>query len=288
MKAPSTTLYGILAREAPVGVLFRRGPKSHFRLIKWNLEDDTFEAGHSFKGRIYERRCDLSPGGTLLIYFAAKYKEPLRSWTAVSKPPWLTALALWPKGNGWNGGGLFLDSHSIHLNHPPLKATPHPDFVAGCRKIRVTSLADCRGEDDTVWQPLLERGGWRQIQRGVWGEFGKDPAFSWKAKQPETWRKAHPGKKLVLEMRILGIDHYGGRWYYIQYRVLDTSLSELLDLGIIDWAEWDPKGDLVYTKGGLLMRQSFSGDLLPPPKQLADFSGMGVQFTEAPAAARRL
>jgi hypothetical protein len=29
------------------------------------------------------------------------------AWTAVSKPPWLTALGLCPKGNCWDGGGLF-------------------------------------------------------------------------------------------------------------------------------------------------------------------------------------
>jgi hypothetical protein len=42
-------------------------------LIKWHLKSDTFEIGQWFKGRIYERRCDLSPSGELLAYFAAKY-----------------------------------------------------------------------------------------------------------------------------------------------------------------------------------------------------------------------
>src|SRR5262249_25498999 len=51
------------------------------------------------QGRIYERRCDLTPAGDRLVYFAASFRQPLHSWTAISRPPYLTALALWPKGD---------------------------------------------------------------------------------------------------------------------------------------------------------------------------------------------
>ena len=93
----------ILARDAPVGVIFRRGPTNWTQVIRWNTATDTFDAGQWFKGRIYERRCDLSPSGEKLIYFAAKHhlaRNPdpsyRSSWTAISKIPYLTALALWP------------------------------------------------------------------------------------------------------------------------------------------------------------------------------------------------
>ena len=122
MRAKSTTpparLWVLLARREPAGVIFRRGPTKQVLLIKWNFRrKDSFEFGQWFKGRIYERRCDLSPGGDLLIYFAAKQKPPMYSWTAISKPPWFTALALWPKGDCWNGGGWFVDDRKIRLNH---------------------------------------------------------------------------------------------------------------------------------------------------------------------------
>src|SRR5688572_31305259 len=47
----------------------------------------------------------LSPDGEHLIYFAANYAEhhPLQTWTAVSRPPYFTALALRQKGNAWGG-----------------------------------------------------------------------------------------------------------------------------------------------------------------------------------------
>jgi hypothetical protein len=109
--------YAILARRAPLAVVFRRGPSKSVLLIKWNTLNDKIELGQWFKGRIYERRCDLSPEGDLLLYFAANYRKPFYSWSAISRPPFLTALALWPKGDGWGGGGLFLSRKRIALNH---------------------------------------------------------------------------------------------------------------------------------------------------------------------------
>ena len=92
----SPRLFVILARAAPVGVIFRRGPSKQVQLIKWDTSKDHFEYGQWFKGRIYERACDLSPNGDKLIYLAAKWgKKPIETWTAISKPPYLTALVLW-------------------------------------------------------------------------------------------------------------------------------------------------------------------------------------------------
>ena len=58
-ESPPARLFVILAREAPVGVIFRRGPAGQTLLIKWDTAHDTFEYGQWLKGRIYERRCDL-------------------------------------------------------------------------------------------------------------------------------------------------------------------------------------------------------------------------------------
>lgn len=87
-------LYAILARSAPVGVIFRRGPTKWVQLIKWDTATDSVEPGQWFHGRIYERRCDLSPDGSKLIYFASKLNrktlddsEYTYAWTAISKPP---------------------------------------------------------------------------------------------------------------------------------------------------------------------------------------------------------
>jgi hypothetical protein len=71
----SVRLYAILARKSSVAVVFRRGPSNSVLLTQWNTDNDTFEHGQWLRGRIYERRCDLSPDGALLLYFAGKYKS---------------------------------------------------------------------------------------------------------------------------------------------------------------------------------------------------------------------
>ena len=95
------SLFVILARNAHDAVIFRRGPSKEVLLIKWDRKKDTFETGQWFKGRIFERRCDLSPSGDLLVYLAAKHKGPIHTWTAVSRPP---ISQLLPSGRAWERG----------------------------------------------------------------------------------------------------------------------------------------------------------------------------------------
>jgi hypothetical protein len=178
-KTSSTSVYAILARSTPVGIILRRGPSKQVLLIKWNLGSDTLEYGQWFKGRIYERRCDLSPSGDLLLYFAAKYKEPMRSWTAISKPPYLTALALWPKGDGWGGGGFFDSELSVQLNHRPGEDVLQEGLRL--KKNMRISLYGSRpgwGEDFPIYHSLLLRNGWKLAREGECGEpIGMQKSF---------------------------------------------------------------------------------------------------------------
>ena len=61
---PTCRLSVILAREAPVGVIFRRGPAKWVQIIHWNTATDTFTPGQWFHGKIDPERSDLSPDGT--------------------------------------------------------------------------------------------------------------------------------------------------------------------------------------------------------------------------------
>ena len=103
-------LHVLLASKAPIGVVFRRGPASAVCTVGWNRETNQFELGQWLRGRIYERRADLSPDGRYLIYFARggrRHQETKGSWTAISRAPWLHAVTLYGKGDCWQGGGLF-------------------------------------------------------------------------------------------------------------------------------------------------------------------------------------
>src|SRR5687767_13818157 len=128
---PPCRLFVFLAREAPIGVILRRGPTGWARLTLWHTDRDLFVPGQWFGGRIYEDRCDIAPDGSLFLYFARKESAAAQAggyghaWTALSRPPYFTALALWPQSSTYLGGGVFLDRRTIALNGCPLE--PHPD-----------------------------------------------------------------------------------------------------------------------------------------------------------------
>jgi hypothetical protein len=180
---PPCRLYFLLAREAPVGVLFRRGPSRWVQLIRWNTADDTFEPGQWFRGRIYEKRSDLSPDGRRLIYFAQKLSgrtlhepEYTYAWTAISRPPYLTALALWPKGDCWNGGGLFETNTRVWLNHFAEQGQPHRRHQP--RGLEIGYTTGPRGEDRTARC-------WNRAWSGTAGDWsGHGRGASWRAGSP--------------------------------------------------------------------------------------------------------
>ena len=111
------------ASASPVAAILRRGPSKWVRLLSWNTAEDSIELGSWFHGRIYEDGCSVSPDGTLFAYFATKYHgQKTRgvnyAWTAVSKLPWLTALALWPQSGTWGGRVKFADTKTLIIDCP--------------------------------------------------------------------------------------------------------------------------------------------------------------------------
>ena len=129
-QAASCQLYVLTAREAPVAVILRRGPSDWYHVIRWRTDTDRFEPGAWFHGRIYEEKCDLSPDGELLLYFALQgnWDSAYRgSWTAISRAPWLHALGLWPQGDTYGGGGRWTGKRSAALWSWRPGDQPHPD-----------------------------------------------------------------------------------------------------------------------------------------------------------------
>jgi hypothetical protein len=111
----------VFAADVSITVILRRGPSRWVEAVKWNTADDSFEDGQWLHGRVYGERCGLSPDGKLFVYFAMKYGRIDKAhgysntFTAVSKPPDLTALAMWPEGSTWGGGGRFIDNKTLRL-----------------------------------------------------------------------------------------------------------------------------------------------------------------------------
>jgi len=262
-------LFMILARRAPVAVIFRRGPSHWVQLIKWNTETDTFEFGQWFHGRIYERRCDLSPDGSLLIYFAQKIsqrtlrdREFTHSWTAISQPPYLTALALWPKGQSWDGGGLFKDGKTVLLNHEQEVSKPHPDHMPG--RLHVL-LKDCHyGSDEPIFSERLERDGWALRQEWK-GQAIDEIPYRFRTVQPEI-REKRNGSQLVRLIR----SKKGGE-YNDEFAVGSKMGAAVANIEEADWVDWDRQRRLVFLRDGKVYTGHIEDEVLVE-RLLADLS----------------
>ncbi|HEV2836467.1 MAG TPA: hypothetical protein VGW58_14165 [Pyrinomonadaceae bacterium] len=244
-----------------MAVVFRRGPSKEVLLAVWHTDSDEFEEGQWLKARIYERRCDLSPDGKLLIYFAASHKQPYYSWTAISQPPFLTALALWPKGDCWGGGGLFETKRRILLNHRANEMQLAEGFALP-RGFQVNPLGrgSGRGEDDPIVNQRLARDGWRFVQDGEAKQHGTRSSIWIEYKPAIVWSKPNTPKhnRYELEMRICGINQRNGPWYVVEHVVRDKSNGSMIDLGRADWADWCHSGDLLFALDGQLFRLGLS------------------------------
>jgi hypothetical protein len=254
-----TRLHVLLARASRRAVIFRRGPTKSTLLIAWDRTTDTFQEGQWFRGHLYERRCDLSPSGELLVYFAAKYKRYLSqlgrepgafpTWTAISRPPYLTALSMWPHDDAWNGGGLFEDDRTLLLNHGSrvgamLGDPPPPSF-------EVRPLGGRHGEDDTIQHPRRLRDGWELVQVGAClHQPGRDPSFVYDP--PRIYEKS--SRPYVLKLLIRGYFQANGPVNIEEFVVEGDGGAPTATLAQSEWADWDANGDLLFARQGELFR----------------------------------
>lgn len=122
MIPPKITLHLYLASQAPRAVILRQGPTRTWRMILWHTDTGIFEDGQWLRQKVYAERCALAPDGRHFIYFAlnAQWDGPTGgTYTALSRPPWFTALALFAKGDTWGGGGGFLDATRFFADGGP-------------------------------------------------------------------------------------------------------------------------------------------------------------------------
>jgi len=298
-------LYALVARAARIAVVFRRGPARRTQVLLWRLDTDTVESGQWFKGRIYERRCDLSPDGALLALFCASFRKPLFSWTAITRPPYVAPLALWPKGDCWGGGGLF-DGGVLKLNHGSgvadensLKLDPAfrlPPYLSMQPLPMPLGQGMGQGEDDPIRVLRMERDGWqwigtrpgphiRQTKSNVYQVFDK----------PFVARRAihgHASGRLFLQLQHHAIAENQGRWYLESAQVVDGENKMLIDLGLVDFADLDPNGDVLYGAKGSLYRLPLAqwtqgdSDSAPEPLRITDLNGERFEIVSAPQRAK--
>lgn len=115
-QSPSVRLHLFFARGCEKAVILRQGPARQFRMILWDRRDDSFQDGQWTRNKVYVERCAISPDARHFLYFMLDGRWGARAegaYTALSRPPYWTALALFPEGSTWGGGGVFLDDRQF-------------------------------------------------------------------------------------------------------------------------------------------------------------------------------
>jgi hypothetical protein len=267
-------LHVLLARESTQAVVIRRGPSRYVATIGWDRRTDTFETGQWLYGRIYERRCDLSPDGKHLIYFAmnGRWSSKVKgSWTAISRAPYLKAVALYAKGDCWHGGGLFRSpreywlndgyGHELQEDTRQLKRVPdYPWHEA------------YGGECPGVYFIRLQRDGWSMKYTAPDGEGGQVTRFEKRINHHWVLRKnAHA--TLV---------HPEGRGVYFDtHELFNVRTEQTIDGRSWEWAEVD-RTRLVWAADGCLHAGRVESEGLKGVRQLHDFRTMRFERLAAP------
>lgn len=245
----------ILATEAPAGVIFRRGPSKWVQIIKWGTDTDTFTPGQWFNGRIEENACGLSPDGTKLIYFAINYTNKDNvSWTAVSKVPYLTALAYFPQGYFiLAGGGSFLSNNEVRLFLPTVPG-PNDAFPQESRYPSDLKIIASRTEEEVTAY-----------------------IHKWSGKH----EKPHPTKPLCL---LINRSPQTSKEHKFVVKEIDRNLEIPLEGAV--WADWDQQGGLVYAKSGKLFRGEIIESGQIQSTEIADFNANKRERIQTPEWAK--
>ncbi len=267
-----------LASTAPTAVVLRRGPGAWAQLTTWDRRDDSFRHGQWFHGRVYERRCDLSPDGELFVYFAAKHAprddgdDVGAAWTAISRPPYFTALALWRNLGSWYGGGVFAGERHVMLDLT-CERDPHPRFQP-----KGLTFGPCPAES-APWEQRMLRDGWQLVERGF------DPRTHKRAGKREIWVKPSEGSQVKLCRQIDDIDfaRFGGPYgdtYWLEFE------NDLVPLPDVTWADWDDGIRLIFVRHGRLFAATLAGAQLTET-ELYDFNPLEPEEVAPPDWARR-
>ena len=245
--------------------------------MQWDRVGNGFTPGQGFRGRVYERRCDLSPDGRRFVYFAARHgprRDPDgigEAWTAISRPPNFTALALWTNLSIWYGGGVFKAERTVLLD---VTCSLEPHLIFPVKRLKV---GHCPAKS-APWEQRLLNGGWRLVERGF------DPRTERRIGLREIWKKPHSRELMTLHRQIEESEFHSPDGPYRETIWLEAA-DNLLPLADARWADCD-RNRLVFTRAGALWQATVEHGALTE-NQLFDFNSLRPREITAPAWARQ-
>ena len=240
-------MFVYLARDAPIGVVLRRGPTNWVRLSLWHTDTDRIEHGQWMKGRVYERRSDVSPDGRLFAAFVRQTGGRERegggadTWLALSEPPLFTARAVWFIGGTYYTGGWFPNASTLWLGFMEPCAPDRGSMPSGLTLAAPQAVPYVDGTpewtDRTVHFNRLLRDGWTPVP-------GEPHASAWEHRHPRH------DTRLTMCQRFDGFGRVGGP-YAVDYGVTAAD-GATQTIGPAAWADWDQQGRLAVARAGHL------------------------------------
>ncbi len=222
------------------------------------------------RARIYPKRSDLSPDGKHLIYFAMNGRWDTKtrgSWTAVSRAPYLKAIALWAKGDCWHGGGLFRNAQRYWLND----GRGHEPLLTSSRIARIEDWHPRNsygGECPHVYYNRLQRDGWTVV------DDSSDDCANWSFVKP-----VNTGWMLRKDCGIGS--ELGQSIYFDRHALVRTDSDVRLELPDAEWADVD-RARLAWAAKGCLHAAYLNKDGLKDARCLHDFNDMTFEAIAAP------
>jgi hypothetical protein len=239
-------LFGITATHADYTAIIRRGPSSWCHVGAWDTARKRYESGSWFRGKIFPQRCDLSPDGAWLSYTAFKgnNKQELgESYVAISRLPWLHALAAWSVGSAYSRGLHFVRDKTVWNVSNPQQGDLGP----------LRSKFGMYGTNPVQFA-VERRRGWIESYDSPM----RDPNDMWDERREARMQKEQPRNRdpvlLTVEggyaaFREMGKDYYGAS--SVVYALSCGDEVQLLE--DVQWADWSRSGELlIATSQGVL------------------------------------
>ena len=268
-------VFGIGSTGADVVAVLRRGPSGWSHVGRWDIAARRYEPGSWLYGKLYPQRCDLSADGRYLCYFALKGKSTWElgpTYIAVSRLPWLTALAAWRTSGTYTRGAHFVaDASRCDLGPPDAGDT------GGLRDRYGLAMTEAAS------YPVERRRGWRETpgtppraKTDVWDEERAEEVTMARP-QPEPEGERPPWRGGARPLLVVS-GGYAAHRSLPQYRnppryeLLDGPAGSVLEhLDEVQWADWAGSGELLTatTDGRLQIRDrvtlqvSWEHDLAP-------------------------
>lgn len=240
-RLPPPRLQCIPVTEAPIVLVFRRGPSDWFHLLRWHLDSGALEHGVWVRKKLFPGRCDVSSDGELLsFYLSGNIDGGYRVFAGVSRSPWLHPLVSWEEKDTWGRGYSFATGTRSFAFGDPLE-----HCVDGQTLIMQIN--------DSVSFINERRRGWTEApdcQPQTAGDV-------WDAKRELILQRSSPASTGALRL----ISKPGSREInYPDYQLVSSN-GESVQLMNAVWADWDYRGRLLQaTQEGQLLMSKLEGD----------------------------